>query len=197
MVLDDVDCGYRVVLSGSESDDESVATSTSESEVDLKTLTRQQFMDANKPAPRDGGGWGHGPRRPIWNNNLFWISWQTIGTFLRINVRRQAMTGPDALSPKAPYSKSFQPERDFEDLIEDPVRSMFVLRAWAIWRCKAGGWHTEDDLWTLHVQKDEFELDQQIRLLGNSDGLLDNQSANNYLKMLLPEMVTRLCRIPV
>ena len=91
-----------------------------------------------------------------------------------------------------PMSKLVRPS-DNAETRENPVRSLLLLRAWAVWRAQLHGWADHCDRRKKYVADLADRLQRDIATLGAPCGLLGNL-ANAVLREVAPEIVERLCR---
>ena len=82
--------------------------------------------------------------------------------------------------------------RDFGETRADPVRSLLVLRAWAVWRARHRGWADARPCRKRHFDEQHARLLEDVRALGAPCKLLGNPRANAMLRDLQPLLVADL-----
>ena len=88
-------------------------------------------------------------------------------------------------------SKQVTP-RDFGETRGDPVRSLLVLRAWAVWRARQDDWAGSKRCRKNHIGEQEAMLERDVRALGATCRLLGDPATNAALREVAPQTVTRL-----
>ena len=88
-------------------------------------------------------------------------------------------------------SKQVAP-RDYGEAREDPVRSLLLLRAWALWRARKDGWADARSCRTEHFNEKDSLLERGVKALGAPCRLLGNSNANLALREIAPSLVARL-----
>ena len=88
-------------------------------------------------------------------------------------------------------SKQVTP-RDFGEKRSDPVRSLLVLRAWALWRAHIDGWGNGRSCRQKHFVEHEARLERDVKSLKAPCGLLGDPVANVALLELAPAIAARL-----
>ena len=74
----------------------------------------------------------------------------------------------------------------------DAGRTLLVLRAWALWRARQGGWADQQRGRSRHFKEQDALLERDIRDLGAPGKLLGHSKANSALRAWTPEIVDRL-----
>ena len=74
----------------------------------------------------------------------------------------------------------------------DPVLSLLLLRAWAIWRARQGGWANAQRGRGRHFKEQEVLLERDVKALASPCRLLGHRKANAMLLSWAPEVVARL-----
>ena len=170
-------------LASSQSDDDDV-------EATFKTVA---------PAPAavaaaTGAGPCKKPRRgltPVWNDEYFHV-WDNQKEFLMIKMREKYRAEPPDGMGRWLMSKQVTPT-EFGETRAEPVRSLIILRAWAIWRARQGGWAEAKDFRARHFNEQEDKLERDIRAMGaTTGGVLGHKKATALLKEILPSLVDRL-----
>ena len=90
-------------------------------------------------------------------------------------------------------SKQVHP-RDYGESRDGPVRSLLLLRGWALWRANVTGWRDEKPCRQAHFAEHEAKLERDIKALGSTDKLLGNKRANCELRTMNVALYTRLLR---
>ena len=144
--------------------------------------------------PATGGG--HGPctqRPPLWNDEFFWIADGT-AEFIQVRVRRQynrpvmhgGMGGGTATMTKLIHPREFGEPRDA------PVRSLLLLRTWAVWRARQDGWADARSSRKHQTDEQEASVERAVRALDEPCRLLGNEDANVVFQPIAPDMASRL-----
>ena len=141
------DCA--VVDTDEESEVDSVIgsdTSSEDSVTDLKAKVAKAFLNiasapvaTNKQPATGGPSAGHPCRNlpPLWHDDYFWVGDGTedfVRVRLRVKRRRPLQYGGMGTTP---MSRQVTP-RDYGETRYGPVRSLLLLRAWAVWRARQG-----------------------------------------------------------
>ena len=82
--------------------------------------------------------------------------------------------------------------RHYGEKCGDPVRSLLLLRAWAIWRARQGNFANAQRGRARHFAEQEALLERDVRALGSRCGLIGNRKANVLLQGWVPEIVARM-----
>ena len=82
--------------------------------------------------------------------------------------------------------------RHYGDSLDDPIKSLLLLRAWCIWRASQHGWADASRGRSRHFKDQAELLEQDVKALGSKDRLLDSGRANTLLKSWVPKIVARL-----
>jgi hypothetical protein len=125
--------------------------------------------------------------KPLWCDEYFIIGDHPCD-FVKIKVREHYKK---PLGGVAPMSKQVTP-RDFGETRDDPVRSLLVLRAWALWRARKDGWGDGRGCRTRHMVDHEAELERDVRALKNKCRLLGHPAANAAFEEVVPAIAARL-----
>ena len=122
-------------------------TASNDSEPDMKAeLVKNLLRFASAPAaaidkPAMGGLQTRSGLAPLWFDDYFWVA-DTNKEFLMVTVRDRhkfRSTNAEAVWGKARMSKQFHP-RDVGESRSNPVRTLVLLRGWALWRARQNGW---------------------------------------------------------
>ena len=82
--------------------------------------------------------------------------------------------------------------RDFDEPRDAPVRSLLLLRTWAVWRARQDGWADARSSRKHHIDEQEALVKRAVRALDEPCRLLGNKDANTIFKQIAPDMVARL-----
>ena len=161
-------------------------------------------LKAATGAPATGGGATTGagaatgatkPRRagvePLWSDPYFSVWGHPNLPFLRLVVRDLWRQPPPRGMGTATLSKQVTPKQ-YGEQCDDPVRSLLLLRAWALWRARQGGWATAQRGRARHFREQEVLLEREVRSLQAKCKLLGNRKANAVLSEWAPDVVQRL-----
>ncbi len=192
-------CESNIVDTDAESDKDTLASSMSAMPSDDDAATGAD-AEAAAPAPAaigahaTGGAGSVSCPRPgllsLWNDDYFWI-WDSETEFIRVRIRsRFAQPDPIGMGTWC-MSKQIFP-RDYGETRAEPVRSLLILRAWAVWRARVSGWADERECRKTHFDEQEVLLERDVRALGAPDRLLGNVKANALLQSFLPDLVVKL-----
>ena len=83
---------------------------------------------------------------------------------------------------------------DYGESREDPVRSLLLLRCWALWRAGAGGWKDGKPCRKAHFAEHEAKLERDVVALNSPDKLLGNERANCELRTMNVALYARLTK---
>ena len=92
---------------------------------------------------------------------------------------------------KSHMSKQVTP-RDYGEDRNNPVRSLLLLRAWALWRARKDGWADARSCRAKRFNEQEAFLERGARALNAPCRLLGNTAANKHLRDISPDLVARL-----
>jgi hypothetical protein len=195
---------YAVVGTDDESEVDSIVgsdTSSGDSVADLKEEYRRKFLKVSHAPeatkiPATGGPSAEVSRRimpPLWSDEYFWVSDNIEADCLQVRVRSSHRKPMDqgGMGPR-PMSKLVRPS-DYAETRENPVRSLLLLRAWAVWRAQLHGWADHCGRRKKYVADLADRLQRDIATLGAPCRLLGNLAANAVLREVAPEIVERLC----
>ena len=199
---DESDGGCKVVCSGGESGDEDESDNSSDASVasvsELKKSVTKAFLRM-APATAVPGSLGErlavrGSRdvKPaLWKDEYFWIAdGATDYVHVRVRTAHNAPMLPRGLG-MASISKQIQPT-EFGETRDAPVRSVLVLRAWAVWRARQDGWADATSRRKVHIDEQEALIERDVRVLDEPCRLLGNVEANKALSICAPDIVARL-----
>ena len=194
-------CESNIVDTDAESDEDTLASSMSARSSDDDAATGAD-AEAAAPAPAaigahaTGGAGAVSCPRPgllsLWNDDYFWI-WDSETEWIQMKIRSKfAQPAPIGMGGGTwPMSKRITP-RDYGETRAEPVRSILILRAWAVWRARLDGWADERECRKTHFDEQEVLLERDVRALGAPDRLLGNAEANALLRSFLPDLVVKL-----
>ena len=111
--------------------------------------------------------------------------------FLRLLVREAWRRPPPEGMGNYNISKQLTP-RHYGEQCDDPVRSLLLMRAWALWRARQGAWAIAQRGRERHFRDQEILLEQDIRALHSKRRLLGDRKANSLLMAWTPDIVERL-----
>lgn len=113
--------------------------------------------------------------------------------FLSIHMRRGwRQSPPDGMGGNSP-TKQVLP-RNLDETRQEPTRSLLVLRAWALWRARQGGWAQAQRGRARYFREQEDLIVREVQALGAPGQLLGNSKADALLRAWAPEVVERLLR---
>ena len=92
---------------------------------------------------------------------------------------------------KAPMSKQGHP-RDFGETRNNPVRSLFVLRGWALWRARVDGWGRSPEFRCKHFSEHAARLERDVKRLQAPDRLLGHPAASAAFVEVVPAIAANL-----
>ena len=84
----------------------------------------------------------------------------------------------------------------YGESVDNCPKTMVLLRAWAIWRSRWGGWFKEKDSREREVDRQLVALEADVRSLCAAPlamPLLGSAEAHAFLENALPTFVARLC----
>ena len=174
-------------------------TASNDSEPDMKAELVKNFLRfASAPAaaiekPAMGGHHTRSGLAPLWFDDYFWVA-DTNKEFLVVTVRDRHKfkeTNAAAVWGKAPMTKQVHP-RDVGESRSNPVRTLLLLRGWALWRARHNGWADAVICRARHFREQESLLEEDVRALGAPCRLLGNSDANSVFRRLLPDLTARL-----
>ena len=141
------------------------------------------------------GSGGRNTRPPLWCNDYFTIADRdaSVGYLqarVRILYKSPMMTGGMG---NATLTKLLYP-RDFGEPFDAPVRTLLLLRSWAVWRASQSRWaDARPDTSRKHIiDEEESSVERAVRALGEPCHLLGNTAANQALTRIAPDLVARL-----
>ena len=88
-------------------------------------------------------------------------------------------------------SKQVTPS-EYHETRSDPVRSLLVLRGWALWRARIDGWANCRNCRRKHFVDREARLERDVKSLNAPCRLRGHLSANAAFEVLCPAIVARL-----
>ena len=160
-------------------------------------------LKATAGAPATGGGAATGAaatgaskaRRagfePLWSDPYFSVWGHPSVDFVRLMAReawRRPLPGGMGTTN---VSKQLTP-RHYGEQCDDPVRSLLLMRAWALWRARQGGWANAQRGRARHFRDQEILLEQDIKALHSKCRMLGDRKANSLLVAWTPDIVARL-----
>ena len=143
------------------------------------------------PAPATGGHAG-GPT--ILDNAYFTITHNETDVKCRIRTVWHCKP-PLGLGRLPTMSKTMSPGKNGET-IDDPVRSVMVLRAWMLWRARSvPGWvDAKPERARLFREEAEHLLRDVINLQPQVDGLLGHPFSSQWLRDHVPDVCAAVAR---
>ena len=75
---------------------------------------------------------------------------------------------------------------------DDPVRSLLVLRGWALWRARIDGWANGRSCRAKHFVEHEARLERDVQSPNAPWRLLGNSTANAAFVLVAPLIAARL-----
>ena len=174
-------------------------TASNDSGPDMKAELVKNFLKfASAPAAAIektamGGHHTRSGLAPLWFDDYFWVA-DTNKEFLVVTVRDRHKfkeTNAAAVWGKAPMTKQIHP-RDVGESRSNPVRTLLLLRGWALWRARHNGWADAVICRARHFREQESLLEEDVRALGAPCRLLGNSDANSVFRRLLPDLTARL-----
>ena len=97
----------------------------------------------------------------------------------------------DTLSGKWPMSCQVKP-RDYGEKLDDPARSLLILRGWVLWRAHVGKWADSRRCRAEHFVDFQTSLERDVKSLNAPCGLLGDATANQQFTSLVPVLAARL-----
>ena len=185
-----------VVDTDEESEGESIVASDTSSDesvaADDKATAMKQFLRLTAATGVQAKKATGVPRqtkclRPLWCDEYFIVG-DHPGEHVQIRVRKQHKK---QLGGTAPMSKQVTP-RDYGETRDDPVRSLLVLRGWALWRARQDGWGDLRGCRHKHFVEHEEMLERDVKCLKASCRLLGNHAANAAFLSAVPAIAARL-----
>ena len=185
-----------VVDTDEESEGESIVASDTSSDesvvVDDKATAMKQFLRLTAATGVQAKKATGVPRqkqclRPLWCDEYFIVG-DHPGEHVQIRVRHQHKK---QLGGTAPMSKQVTP-RDYGETRDDPVRSLLVLRGWALWRARQDGWGDLRGCRHKHFVEHEEMLERDVKCLKASCRLLGHPEANAAFVEAVPAIAARL-----
>ena len=141
--------------------------------------------------PATGGAAKRVYNPPLWEDVYFYVYLgknDYVEMRMRAQFKRPVAEGGMGASL---MSRRVTP-RDFGDTMEDPVRSLLVLRAWALWRARKDGWADARACRARHFAEQETLLLRDVQKLGAPCRLLGHAKANAVLREIAPDLVVRM-----
>ena len=128
---------------------------------------------------------------PLWQDPYFSVWTHPRVDFVRVLMRDVWRAPAPAGMGTANVSRQVTC-RHFAEGADDPVRSVLLLRAWALWRAAQGGWAFSQRGRARHFQEQEVLLERDIKALDAPCRLLGDKKANTLLRTWVPQLVVRL-----
>ena len=133
----------------------------------------------------------------VWENKWFYIT-QTPGWIdAKIWMRNSFRNDFGGMGTQF-MSKTLRPHH-FDEPLYEPARTLLLLRAWAIWRAKWGGWARQEPSRLREVDLQLHQLEMDIRSIHSAEPgaalavpLLGTQAAHDRLAEFVPAVVFRL-----
>ena len=130
---------------------------------------------------------------PLWSDPYFTVWGHPKVDFVRALVRdcwRKPL--PEGVGTTN-VSRQLTP-RHYGEGCDDPVRSLLLARAWALWRARQGGWADSQRGRARHFREQEILLERDVRSLHSECLMLGDKKANSLLKGWAPDIVAKLVR---
>jgi len=190
--------GKPVVDTDEESDVESTVGSETSSDASIaeeKAKAMKQFLNID-PVPKppakllatgDDKAYARSGLAALWSDEYFWIR-DIVGEILHVKVRGAVK---QSLGGTAHMSKQVTP-RDLGEKRSQPVRSLLVLRAWALWRAHINGWGNARSCRQKHFAEHEARLERDVKSLKAPGGLLGDPVADAAFLEFAPAIAARL-----
>jgi hypothetical protein len=129
---------------------------------------------------------------PLWDNKYFYIADNGGHPDLKVLMHSYWSHPAPGGMGAASRSKTITPKRYGEGR-EHPVRSMILLRAWAVHRAHVDGWATAQVGRARQFEEEAVLLERDIRKLQpQRGGLLGNAAADELLRKWIPAVVSKL-----
>jgi len=145
--------------------------------------------------PFDGSG-RKLPRASLFDNSYFHVP--AVDTSknskdaqgLRMWIRRNSL-GEDLTQDNKGFSKFLTPKH-YGETLEDPTKTLLLLRAWMLWRV-GDGWAHEKTSRARQFQEEKRALKRDVTALNpqKGGGVLDNKQANKLLRSWVPTLLAR------
>ena len=193
----------KVVDTDDEASAGSLGSSSSEDEVflDKLILAKPLKPDATGEAatgasiPEAAAKGASKPRRsgfePLWQDPYFSVWSHPNVEFVRV-LMRDVWRAPAPAGMGAANASRQVTARHYGEGTDDPVRSVLLLRAWALWRAAQGGWASSQRGRARHFKEQEVLLERDIKALHAPCGLLGDRKANTVLRSWVPQLADRL-----
>ena len=165
---------------------------------DLEVPAAERASSASSSASDADGDVAPGSRTRLpagtwktWESAWFYIT-QTPGwTDVKISMKMAFRDDVNGMGSQR-MSKTLTP-RHYDDSLEDPWRSLLLLRAWAIWRARQQGWSDRRECRVREVASQARRLVQSLRADHESHGLpltplFANASAEALLRNWVPDV---------
>ena len=163
-------------------------TETESSEADVDDATAGGPAAGGPSKERTSGGTGP----TIFDNGYFYI--KANKKDLKAFIHPMFLTmPPHGVGPNPTMTKTITPHTVGETR-DDPVRSLLCLRAWIIWRARGAlGWlaRSSEREHVFREEADQLYLALR-RLQPQCDGVAGNADATKYLRLWVPDLVTKL-----
>ena len=128
---------------------------------------------------------------PLWSDPYFCVWGHPNVDFLRAIMRDLWRQPAPAGMGTTNWSKQLTP-RHYAEGADDPTRTLLLMRAWALWRARQGGWDSLQRGRSRHFQEQEALLERDVKAMGAPCRLLGCKKANSLLAAWVPELVARL-----
>ena len=92
---------------------------------------------------------------------------------------------------RAPMSKQVRP-CDFGETRDNPVRSLLVLRGWALWRARVDGGGRSPEFRCNHFSEQAARLERDVKRLQAPDRLLGHPAASAAFVEVVPAIAANL-----
>ena len=128
---------------------------------------------------------------PLWSDPYFLVWSHPDADYVLMRIRHEwQVAAPDGMGV-VNVTKRVTPAH-YEEKCGDPIKSLLLLRAWALWRARQGGWANAQRGRERHFKEQEVLLERDVKALGSPCRLLGHRKANSMLQSWAPEVVARL-----
>ena len=144
--------------------------------------------------PTTGGATTCSNRRglpPLWHDEYFWIC-DGAAEFVQVRIRRKynRPMSQGGMGGTVAMSKQIMP-CNYGETRDAPVRSLLLLRAWAVWRARQDGWADARSCRKHSIGYQERLVERAVRALDEPCRLLGDKRANRAFQELAPDMALR------
>ena len=186
--LDKAEMSSEESCFSADTDADSVPSSFSDVAEDEPAGDQEAGADPEPEAEHDGGGGVvRATRPPLWSDGVF--SYISNEGNPDAKVRLRAIWTTEAHLGHRDMSKTLTPT-SFGETRQNPARSMALLRAWALWRARRGGWSTSRPGRARHFELFAEALEREVRSLPGL--LLGHPAADARLREWAPDIAERI-----